>query len=99
MVGTITSSVGSGLGYGVGKYILKPSVNSAGKWITGGWDPKFDHNWLKYTEIKGQLGLSKEMLPSRIPTSTSNMGSSITSEMTGTEMKKIIEDKYSNGGK
>ncbi|WP_325911009.1 two-partner secretion domain-containing protein [Klebsiella aerogenes] len=99
IVGAITSSVGSGLGYGVGKYILKPSVNSAGKWITGGWDPKFDHNWLKYTEIKGQLGLSKEMLPSRIPTSTSNMGSSITSEMTGTEMKKIIEDKYSNGGK
>ncbi|MGR7724992.1 VENN motif pre-toxin domain-containing protein, partial [Klebsiella aerogenes] len=99
IVGAITSSVGSGLGYGVGKYILKPSINSAGKWITGGWDPKFDHNWLKYTEIKGQLGLSKEMLPSRIPTSTSNMGSSITSEMTGTEMKKIIEDKYSNGGK
>ena len=35
----------------------------AGKWLTGGWDPKFNPDLLKYTEIKGQLGISKEMLP------------------------------------
>ncbi|GKX57437.1 hypothetical protein SOASR030_35490 [Leminorella grimontii] len=97
--GGLISGVGSGLGYGVGNYIVKPTVNSAGKWITGGWDPKFDYNQLKYTDIKGLLGLSKEMSPSSIPASTGNMGSSITSEMTGTEMKKVIEDKILHGGK
>ena len=97
--GAITSGAGAGLGYGVGNYIVKPVVNSVGKWVTGGWNPKFDSNSLKYTDIKGQLGISKEMLPSKIPTSAGSIGSSITSEMTGTEIKNIIEDKVLKGVK
>lgn len=46
---------------------MKPVANTAGKWITGGWNPKFDPTLLKYTEVKGQLGISKEMVPSKIP--------------------------------
>jgi len=51
------------------------------RWVTGGWDPKFDPNLLKYTEIKGQLGISKEMLPSKIPGGMGNVGGSFTSEI------------------
>lgn len=69
-------------------------TNAAGKWITGGWDPKFNPDLLKYTEIKGKLGISKEMLPSKLPGTAGNIGSSITSEMTGTEFQKIIENKF-----
>ncbi|MDK4744198.1 hypothetical protein QOY93_02200 [Leclercia adecarboxylata] len=72
--------------------------NTAGKWITGGWDPKFDSDWLKYSEVKGEFGLSKEMLPSKIPGAMGNTSGSFTSEfgssiiqqkMDGMDGKKI----------
>lgn len=77
--------------------MVKPIANTAGKWITGGWNPKFDPALLKYTEVKGQLGISKEMVPSKIPGAAGNMGASITSEMTGTEIQKVINDKLKTG--
>jgi len=77
--------------------VVKPVANTAGKWITGGWNPKFDPTLLKYTEIKGRLGISKEMVPSKIPGAAGNIGGSITSEMTGTEIKKVINDKVKKG--
>ena len=43
---------GAGFGYGVGNYVVKPVANTIGKWITGGWNPKFDPTLLKYTEVK-----------------------------------------------
>ncbi|WP_410779710.1 adhesin, partial [Klebsiella aerogenes] len=88
MVGAITSSVGSGLGYGVGHYVVKPTANTIGKWITGGWNPKFDPTLLKYTEVKGQLGLSKEMVPSRIPGAIGNTGGSLSSEFGNSIIQK-----------
>ncbi|MEI2604469.1 hemagglutinin repeat-containing protein [Erwinia aphidicola] len=81
LTGAITNGAGAWLGLGVGNYIVKPAANAAGKWVTGGWDPKFDPNLLKYTEIKGQLGISKEMLPSKIPGGMGNVGGSFTSEI------------------
>ncbi|HGY2290020.1 TPA: hypothetical protein ACNVBJ_004355 [Klebsiella aerogenes] len=90
MVGAITSSVGSGLGYGVGHYVVKPTANTIGKWITGGWDPKFDPVRLKYTEIKGLIGISKEMSPSKIPGATGNITGSFSTEYGSVETQEII---------
>ncbi|ACY57435.1 contact-dependent inhibition toxin CdiA [Yersinia pestis] len=59
LTGAITNGTGAGFGYGVGNYVVKPAANTLGKWITGGWNPKFDPNLLKYAEVKGQLGISK----------------------------------------
>ena len=97
LTGAITNGAGAGFGYGVGNYVVKPVANTAGKWITGGWNPKFDPTLLKYTEVKGQLGISKEMVPSKIPGAAGNMGASITSEMAGTELQKVINDKLKKG--
>lgn len=96
LTGAITNGAGAWLGYGVGNYILKPGVNAAGKWLTGGWNPKFDPTLLKYTEVKGQFGISKEMLPSQIPGAAGNIGGSVTSEFGGTllqHQKEAMEKK------
>lgn len=70
---------------------MKPVANTAGKWITGGWNPKFDPNLLKYTEVKGQLGISKEMLPSNLPGAVGNVTGSFSSEYGSGEAQKIID--------
>nr|WP_246085522.1 adhesin [Mixta tenebrionis] len=80
LTGAVTTGAGAWAGYGVGNYIVKPAANTAGKWLTGGWNPKFDANWLKYSEVKGQFGISKEMLPSKIPGAVGNASGSLTSE-------------------
>ncbi|TKI01865.1 VENN motif pre-toxin domain-containing protein, partial [Martelella alba] len=91
LTGAITNSAGSALGYGFGK-IIAIGANAVGKYITQGFDPKFHPNLLKYTEIKGQLGISKEMLPSKIPSSAGNMGASYMSE----KSSNIIENQRIN---
>ena len=91
LTGAITNGFGAGAGYGVGNYIVKPITNTAGKLITGGWDPKFNPDLLKYTEIKGQLGISKEMLPSQIPGAIGNVTGSLSSEYGSSEAQKIID--------
>jgi len=97
LTGAITNGTGAWLGYGVGNYVVKPAANTAGKWLTGGWEPKFDPNLLKYTEIKGQLGISKEMLPSKIPGAIGNTGGSLSSEFGSSiiqdKMKKMVGEK------
>ncbi|MEI2604464.1 VENN motif pre-toxin domain-containing protein [Erwinia aphidicola] len=98
LTGAVTNGAGAGLGFGASK-VISAGTNATGKWVTGGWDPKFNPDLLKYTEIKGQLGISKEMLPSKLPGAAGNIGSSITSEMTGTEIQKIIESKFNSGAK
>ncbi|WP_413721400.1 adhesin [Sodalis sp. RH24] len=89
LTGAITGGAGGAVGYGFGKVIAK-GTNAVGKAVTGGWDPKFRPELLKYNEVKGQLGISKEMLPSKIPSAFGNAGASITSEMTGDGIQKII---------
>ncbi|WP_236127720.1 adhesin [Cedecea colo] len=71
---------------------MKPTANMAGKLITGGWDPKFNSDLLKYAEIKGQLGISKEMLPSMIPGAIGNVAGSLSSEYGSSEAQKIIDE-------
>ncbi|OUY90042.1 adhesin [Yersinia pestis subsp. microtus bv. Altaica] len=95
LTGAITNGTGAGFGYGVGNYVVKPAANTLGKWITGGWNPKFDPNLLKYAEVKGQLGISKEMLPSKIPSAVGNAGGSLSSEFGSSliqQKKDAMED-------
>jgi filamentous hemagglutinin len=42
--------------------------------VTGGWNPKFNPELLEYTDVEGQLGISEQMLPSKIPSSIGNIG-------------------------
>ncbi|ELR3341487.1 VENN motif pre-toxin domain-containing protein, partial [Escherichia coli] len=88
LTGAITNGAGAGVGYGVGNYVVKHAANTIGKWITGGWNPKFDPTLLKYTEVKGQLGLSKEMVPSKIPSAVGNAGGSLSSEFGSSIIQK-----------
>ncbi|MEN4574240.1 hemagglutinin repeat-containing protein [Pantoea agglomerans] len=90
LTGAITNGAGSALGYGAGK-LISSGTNAAGKWITGGWDPKFNPDLLKYTEVKGQLGISKEMLPSKVPSSIGNIGASIMSEGSGKAAEQVLK--------
>ncbi|HCD4071225.1 TPA: hypothetical protein NBP65_005326, partial [Klebsiella pneumoniae] len=46
---------------------------------------------LKYTEIKGQLGISKEMLPGKIPGNMGNIGASVISEGGGKGAEQVIK--------
>ncbi|WP_319804279.1 hemagglutinin repeat-containing protein [Pantoea agglomerans] len=92
LTGAITNGAGSALGYGAGK-LISSGTNAAGKWITGGWDPKFNPDLLKYTEVKGQLGISKEMLPSKVPSSIGNIGASIMSEGSGKAAEQVLQKK------
>lgn len=48
-----------------------------------GWDPKFNPIMLKYTESKGDFGISKEVTPSNIPGSFGDIGASFSSEYGG----------------
>ena len=61
--GAITNGVGASIGYGIGKG-LSWGTNAGANWWKGGWDPKFNSTLQKYTEIKGDFGISKEMTPS-----------------------------------
>lgn len=90
LAGAITNSAGSALGYGTGK-LISSGTNAAGKWLTDGWDPKFNPDLLKYTEVKGQLGLSIEMLPSKIPSNLGNIGASVISEGSGKAAENVLK--------
>lgn len=79
------------MGYGIGNLLVKPIANAAGKLVTGGKNPKFNPDLLKHTEIKGQLGITKEMLPSEIPGEIGKVSGSSSSEYADFEAQKIID--------
>ncbi|UJR54626.1 hemagglutinin repeat-containing protein [Dickeya zeae] len=95
LTGAITNGAGAVFGYGLGK-LASISTNAAGKLITGGWDPKFNPTLLKQTEVKGQLGIAKEMLPSKVPGAVGNVTSSISSESSGNLTQKLIDKMGKN---
>lgn len=53
--------------------------------------PKFNPALRQFTEVKGELGLSKEMTPSYFPGIAGDIGGSVGSELSG----KYIEQKSS----
>ena len=48
-----------------------------------GWDPKFNSNLRRFTEIRDDFTISKEIVPSNVPSLIGDNGSSITSEAGG----------------
>ena len=95
--GALINGAGSGIGYGIGKGVSW-GVNSGVNWWKGGWDPKFNPTLQKYTDTKGELGLSKEITPSNVPSSFGDLGGSVFSEVTGKGIEKISSPS-SNGDK
>ncbi|WP_041208299.1 hemagglutinin repeat-containing protein [Aeromonas jandaei] len=91
--GALINGSGSAAGYGIGKG-LSWSVNAGANWWKKGWDPKFNPTLQKYTDIKGVLGLSKEITPSYFPGMTGDIGGSLGAELSG----KYIEQKSSQKG-
>lgn len=92
LTGAIITGVGAGFGYGIGKGI-SVGTNASANWSKGGWDPKFNPTLQKYTEIKGDFGLSKEVRPSNLPGTFGDIGASSTSEYSGKKLETIIKDK------
>ncbi len=90
LTGAIASGLGAVGGYGIGKGAILGS-NAIGKYATKGWNPKFDPNNLKYTEVKGLMGISKEMSPSKIPGVADNVGSSAATEIGTKILEKGVE--------
>ncbi|HCT3172660.1 TPA: VENN motif pre-toxin domain-containing protein [Enterobacter asburiae] len=91
--GALINGVGSVAGYGIGKG-LSWGIKSGTNWWKGGWDPKFNSELRQFTEIKGDFGISKEMVPSNVPSSIGDIGGSIASEAGG----KYIEYKMKKAG-
>jgi filamentous hemagglutinin len=89
--GALITGAGSGIGYGIGKG-LSWGVNTGANWWKGGWDPKFNADLRWFTEVKGELGLSKEMTPSYFPGMFGDIGGSLGSELSG----KYIDQKTSH---
>ncbi|WAG08731.1 VENN motif pre-toxin domain-containing protein [Aeromonas jandaei] len=88
--GALINGSGSAAGYGIGKG-LSWGVNAGANWWKGGWDPKFNPMLQKYSEIKGDFGISKEMTPSPVPSSFDDLGGSIFSEVTGKGVEAITK--------
>ncbi|EOL4379898.1 TPA: hypothetical protein ACU6J2_003687 [Escherichia coli] len=97
MSGALINGTGSGIGYGVGKG-LSWGVNAGENWWKGGWDPKFNSELRSVTKVKGDYGLSKEMKPSKVPSSFGDVGGSAFSEITGKGIEKISSSN-ANGDK
>ncbi|MBU9834727.1 VENN motif pre-toxin domain-containing protein [Rahnella sp. L72c] len=95
--GALINGAGSGIGYGIGKG-LSWGVNAGANWWKGGWDPKFNPTLQKFTDIKGEFGLSKEITPSNVPSPFGDLGGSVFSEVTGKGIEKISSPS-SNGDK
>ncbi|ADO50260.1 hemagglutinin repeat-containing protein [[Enterobacter] lignolyticus] len=90
--GALINGAGSFVGYGIGNGI-KWGVNTGANWWKGGWDPKFNADLRQFTEVKGEYGLSKEMIPSKLPSSFGDISSSFSSEYGGKKFEPFIEDK------
>lgn len=90
--GALINGAGSAIGYGIGKGISM-GVNSGVNWWKGGWDPKFNPILQKYSEVKGDYGISKEVTPSNILGSFGDISGSFSSEYGGKKLEPIIEDK------
>ncbi len=96
MSGALINGAGSAAGYGIGKAISK-GVNASANWWKGGWDPQFNPELQKYTEIKGDFGVSKEVTPSNLPSSFGDFGSSFFSEITGKGIEERIGSMSERG--
>ncbi|HGV3488274.1 TPA: hemagglutinin repeat-containing protein, partial [Raoultella planticola] len=93
LTGAITNGVGAGFGYGIGKGIswgTEKVTNTVGKWVTDGWDPKYDSTWIKYAEVNRNAIIREGMKPSNVPGSAGDVGASVSSEIGGKATEKTL---------
>ncbi|WP_451923540.1 hypothetical protein [Tenebrionicola larvae] len=82
--GAISNGIGSAAGYGIGKGITWGTdkiTNAVGKWVTNGWNPKYDSTWIKYAEVNRNDIIREGMKPSNVPGTAGDIGGSIGSEL------------------
>ncbi|WP_312739886.1 hemagglutinin repeat-containing protein [Cedecea neteri] len=92
--GAITNGIGAGFGYGIGSGVSWATgkvTNAVGKWVTDGWDPKYDPTWIKYAETNRNSIIREELKPSNIPSAAGNIGGSVGSEIGGKITGKGID--------
>ena len=78
--GAISNGIGSAAGYGIGKGITWGTdniTNAVGKWVTNGWDPKYDPTWIKYAEVNRNDIIREGMKPSNVLGTAGDIGGSI----------------------
>ncbi len=93
--GAISNGIGSAAGYGIGKGITWSTdkvTNAVGKWVTNGWDPKYDPTWIKYAEVNRNDIIRESMKPSNVPGTAGDIGGSIGSELGGKATEKVSEE-------
>ena len=93
--GAISNGVGSAAGYGIGKGITwgtEKVTNAVARWVTNGWDPKYDPTGIKYAEVNRNDIIREGMKPSNVPGSAGDIGGSIGSELGGKATDKITEE-------
>ncbi|MCD4236787.1 VENN motif pre-toxin domain-containing protein [Escherichia coli] len=93
--GAISNGIGSAAGYGIGKGITWGTdkiTNAVGKWVTNGWDPKYDPIWIKYAEVNRNDIIREGMKPSNVPGTAGDIGGSIGSELGGKVTDKVSEE-------
>ncbi|POU76133.1 filamentous hemagglutinin [Leclercia sp. LSNIH7] len=93
--GAISNGVGSAAGYGIGKGITwgtEKVTNAVGRWVTNGWDPKYDPTGIKYAEVNRNDIIREGMKPSNVPGSAGDIGGSIGSELGGKATDKVTEE-------
>ena len=66
--------------------------DAVGKWVTNGWDPKYDPTWIKYAEVNRNDIIREGMKPSNIPGTAGDIGGSIGSELGGKVTDKVSEE-------
>lgn len=71
-------------------------TNAGVNWWKGGWDPKYNAELRKFTEIKGDFGISKEAMPSNVPGLFGDVGASVISEGSGKGAEAVIEQIRKN---
>lgn len=93
--GTISKGNGSAAGYGTGKGITwgaEKVTNTVGKWVTNGWNPKYDPILIKYAEVNRNDIIREGMKPSNVPGAAGSIGGSIGSELGGKATEKATQE-------
>lgn len=93
--GAISNGIGSATGYGIGKGMtwgVDKITNAVGKWVTNGWNPKYDPTWIKYAEVNLNDIIREGMKTSNIPGMAGDIGGSVGSELGGKATEKVSEE-------
>jgi len=93
--GAISNGISSAAGYGIGKGITwgpDKITNAVRKWVTNGWDPKYDPTWIKYAEVNRNDVIREGMKSSNVSGMAEDIDGSIESEPDGKATEQVSEE-------